>query len=196
MTLKYQGKYRVPTARALWHDYNGGLYFITICTANKISCFGRVADGIMQLNPLGQYLQHIIEEASVHHPYAAIPMYVIMPNHVHLIIYIRVQDDTEFMGNNEANNGRDVACRVLTSTDRMANDRMRYMAENRGLLSVTVGNIKSALKRYATKSDIEFAWQSRFHDHIIRNEKECNYIADYIEQNPMKWNDDTLYNVE
>jgi putative transposase len=196
MTLKYQGKYRVPTARASWHDYNGGLYFITICTANKISYFGRVADGIMQLNPLGKYLQHIIEETPVHHPYAAIPMYVIMPNHVHLIIYIRAQDDTEFMGNNEANNGRDVACRVFTSTDRMANDRMRYMAENRGLLSVTVGNIKSALKRYATKSDIEFAWQSRFHDHIIRNEKECNYIADYIEQNPMKWNDDTLYNVE
>ena len=196
MPLKYQGKYRVPTARALWHDYNGGLYFITICTANKISYFGRVAEGVMQLNPLGQSLQHIIEETPVHHPYASIPMYVIMPNHVHLIIYIRAQDDTELMGENETNNGKDVACRVSTSADRMANDRMRHMAENRGLLSVTVGNIKSALKRYATKADIEFAWQSRFHDHIIRNEKECNYIADYIEQNPMKWSVDTLYCVD
>jgi len=196
MTLKYHGRYRVPTARASWHDYNGGLYFITICTANKVSYFGRIADGIMQLNPLGQYLQHIIEEAPVHHLYASIPMYVIMPNHVHLIIYIRACDETECVDENTTGHHRDAACHVSTDTDRVVDERMRHIAENRGLLSVTVGSIKSALKHYATKSDIEFAWQSRFHDHIIRSEKECNYIADYIEQNPMKWNADTLYNVE
>ena len=32
---KFKGKYRIPTARAKWHCYNGGCYFITICTMNR-----------------------------------------------------------------------------------------------------------------------------------------------------------------
>jgi REP element-mobilizing transposase RayT len=196
MTLKYHGRYRVPSARALWHDYNEGLYFITICTAHKISYFGRVVDGTMHLNRVGQWLQHIIEETPVHHSYATIPVYVIMPNHVHLIIYIRACNDSALIDDNGVGNDGDAACHVSTDTDRAVNERMRRIAESRGLLSVTVGNIKSALKHYATKSNIEFAWQSRFYDHIIRNEKECNYIADYIEQNPIKWDTDSLYSQE
>jgi hypothetical protein len=39
--VKYQNKYRIPSARAPWWDYaNGGAYFITICTAHRIHYFG------------------------------------------------------------------------------------------------------------------------------------------------------------
>ncbi len=40
---KFQNKYRIPSARANWHDYNGGIYFITICTKNREHYFGEIA---------------------------------------------------------------------------------------------------------------------------------------------------------
>jgi REP element-mobilizing transposase RayT len=36
-------------------------------------------------------------------------------------------------------------------------------------------------------NEILFAWQPRFFERIIRNEKELNGIRRYIEQNPLKW---------
>ena len=35
MANLYQNRFRIESARATWHDYNGGIYFITICTAHK-----------------------------------------------------------------------------------------------------------------------------------------------------------------
>lgn len=42
MTEKFQNKYRVPSARAPWHGYNGGVYFVTICTQNREHYFGEI----------------------------------------------------------------------------------------------------------------------------------------------------------
>ena len=39
----------------------------------------------------------------------------------------------------------------------------------------------------ARKINLDFAWHSRFHDHIIRNEKELERISEYIIYNPKKW---------
>jgi len=36
-------------------------------------------------------------------------------------------------------------------------------------------------------------WQTRFHDHIIRNEEELNRIRDYVINNPARWETDTHY---
>ncbi len=41
--------------------------------------------------------------------------------------------------------------------------------------------------------NLNFGWQSRFHDHIIRNSKSFENIQNYIEQNPLKWKEDTFY---
>jgi putative transposase len=50
--IKFQNKYRIPSARAEWHDYNGGVYFITICTAGREHYFGRIENDRMQNNPV------------------------------------------------------------------------------------------------------------------------------------------------
>jgi len=38
-------------------------------------------------------------------------------------------------------------------------------------------------------------WQSRFHDHIIRNENDYNYIYQYINETPQKWAEDKFYKI-
>ena len=86
MADKFQNKYRIPSARAVWHDYNGGDYFITICTSGREHYFGEILNGEMVLNGLGMELNNTIAEIPTHHPYATIPIYQIMPNHVHLVL--------------------------------------------------------------------------------------------------------------
>ena len=137
---KYQNKYRIPSARALWHDYNGGLYFITICTAGKEHYFGKIVEGEMYLNTLGDKLNQIILDSKTHNNYAEIHLFQIMPNHLHLIVCIdkptidmdkngtgadggtdanksNNADDAGLWGADSDNlnaGGRDVACRVST----------------------------------------------------------------------------------
>jgi len=40
---------------------------------------------------------------------------------------------------------------------------------------------------YARKNNIPFNWQTRYYDHIIRNNDELNNIRKYIINNPLKW---------
>ena len=90
-TELFKDRFRVPSARAAWHDYNGGIYFVTICTAGREHYFGEITDGEMHLSAIGEYTRQCIENITQHNPYANVPLFVIMPNHLHLIVVI---DDT------------------------------------------------------------------------------------------------------
>jgi hypothetical protein len=68
----------------------------------------------------------------------------------------------------------------------------KFGAQSKNLASIIRG-YKSAVKKFATMNNIDFAWQPRFHDHIIRYEKSFNTISDYIRNNPGNWMDDTLF---
>ncbi|HLG33542.1 MAG TPA: hypothetical protein VI757_01570 [Bacteroidia bacterium] len=63
-----------------------------------------------------------------------------------------------------------------------------------GSVSVIVQQYKSSVKRWCNKHDHpEFQWQSRFHDHIIRNAKSYENISQYIINNPKTWMEDKFY---
>jgi len=59
-----------------------------------------------------------------------------------------------------------------------------------GTLGVIINQYKRKCTIESRKIDPEFAWQSRFHDHIIRNEKSYQNISQYIINNPANWDDD------
>ncbi len=176
---KFSNKYRISSARAYWHDYDGGMYFITVCTEGFVHYFGKIENGEMKLNLLGKYVANCIENTPTHFPDVIIPVYVVMPNHIHLIVCI----DGNNRGNLESRCSRDVACNVST---------MSRISPKPGSLPTVIRSIKSAVTRYANQHCIPFQWQSRFHDRIIRNQNECNRIADYIDHNPENWMKDEL----
>jgi len=71
------------------YDYSqSGTYFITICTDNRESLFGKIVDGVMRLNDAGIMIQSVWNEIPAHYPGSDIDEFVIMPNHVHGIIVI------------------------------------------------------------------------------------------------------------
>ncbi len=177
----FMNKYRIASARAQWHDYNGGEYFVTICTHGREHYFGEISGGQMNLSEIGNYANAVIQKIPTHNHYAEIPLYVIMPNHIHLIVII----DGGTMP------CRDVPWRVSTDGK---NTTMQDICNRQGKLSTAIGGMKQSVTRFARKHNIAFAWQPRFHDHIIRDTNEMNDIADYIENNVAKWQND-IFNV-
>ena len=74
--------------RAKWHDYNGAEYFVTICTKNRLHFFGEVVDGAMQLTDVGNHASQCIMKISEIHPDVEVPLFVVMPNHIHMVILL------------------------------------------------------------------------------------------------------------
>jgi len=65
----------------------------------------------------------------------------------------------------------------------------RFGPQSKNLASIVRG-FKIGVTKNARMIDSDFAWQSRFHDHIIRDDKSFRAIAAYIANNPAKWGDD------
>ncbi|MDO5665001.1 MAG: hypothetical protein Q4G63_07070 [Bacteroidia bacterium] len=70
---------------------------------------------------------------------------------------------------------------------------MQSIAKQCGRLSHIISRFKSAITKHANAHNLPFAWQTRFHDRIIRDQHELNRIAEYIENNPAQWEMDELY---
>ena len=193
--------------RARWHDYTGADYFVTFCTKKRELYFGDVVDGKMELSEIGKWaLTQIEQTVVIRQNDVEIPMYVVMPNHIHLIVVFNGVSPCRDASNASASNVS--ASNVSASNVSVSNaSRLEIIKPNisdargaslqfgpqSGNLSSVVRGIKSAVTKYAIEHDIPFAWQSRYHDHIIRNQMEMNRIADYIENNPLRWELDRFY---
>ncbi len=83
------------------------------------------------------------------------------------------------------------------STDANANNNKSGGGKNEHWKPGTIGVIINQYKRVCTinarKTISHFAWQSRFHDHIIRDSKSFETIQNYIAYNPMNWEQDLFY---
>ena len=74
--------------RASWIEYNGGTYFITICTHNKQHYFGSIQNEEIKLSLIGKILAEELNQVSTHYPYIELLQYVVMPNHFHALVNI------------------------------------------------------------------------------------------------------------
>jgi len=71
------------------YDYTrAGAYFVTVCTQERIRCFGRVVDGALRLTPAGQMVQEIWDDLPAHYPGIDLDAFVVMPDHVHGIVVL------------------------------------------------------------------------------------------------------------
>jgi len=174
----FKGKYRIKSIRHPYWDYSSdGYYFVTICTKNREEFFGEIKNGIMVLNEIGCILAKFWQEISQHFPFAHIDEWIIMPNHIHGVIGI----------NNPTNQCRDRINPVSTA-DIWKNG---FTTENNPMRKISLGRVVHWFKGRTSfeihKNNQNFSWQSRFYDHIIRDEKSLDNIREYIRFNPLKW---------
>lgn len=202
MQNKFQNKYRIPSARLQTWDYaNNGAYFITICTQNRHHFFGTIQNQEMQLSEIGKLSAQFWMEIPNHFPFIELGNFVVMPNHVHGILIINHSVETRFIASN--NN----ETQFIAPNDINTNET-RLIASLQGNIGGFSGNknpmindnISKIIRWYKGRCSFEcrkinpnFGWQTRFHDHIIRNAKSFDTIQNYIFENPLNWKNDKFY---
>ena len=186
MQNKFKNKYRISSARLQKWDYsNNGAYFITICTQNRHHFFGHIKNQEMQLSEIGILAEKFWYEIPNHFSMIELGNFVVMPNHVHGILIIDKPNDESFVETRQ--------CLVSTVETNSIIGSSRFQNQGKNTISSIVGSYKSIVTKMSRQINPNFAWQSRFHDHIIRNSKSFDTIQNYIEQNPLKWKEDTFY---
>ena len=163
MSNKFKNKYRIASTRLQTWDYGAnGSYFITICTHDRAHAFGEVTDGCVNLTLLGQAAWDCWYAIPEHFPFVLLDEFVAMPNHVHGIMIIDKPSPPSPQPHN------------------------KYGPQSQNLASIVRG-FKIGVTKYARQHHIEFAWQARYHDHIVCDAAECQRIREYIVGNPQKW---------
>jgi REP-associated tyrosine transposase len=170
MKYKQHKQYRLPD-----FNYAGeGEYFVTICTHNRKQYFGKIKNSEMILNRIGKIAENLWNEIPSKFQHVSTDIYQVMPNHFHGIIII---NEENFI--NE----------IPTFKSGIKNNPME-------LKSISLGRIirwfKGRVTFDARKRNLGFKWQSRFHDRIIRDEKEFYFIREYIINNPVNWGNGIL----
>jgi len=148
------------------YDYSqAGYYFITICVKDKMDFFGEVLNGKVCLNECGEIAENELIKIPTHYDNVKIDKFIIMPNHIHMIIVIFSPE------------------RINPFPTKV--DIPNIVGKYKAGVTRTVGN--AFMRSDIMRNEI---WQKSFHDHIIRDEEEYKYIWKYIDENPLNWESD------
>ena len=161
------------------YDYTeSGAYFVTICTQDHLCLFGEMVNGSMRLNAAGQIVQHAWCHLPNHYPHVELDAFVVMPNHVHMVVMLT-------QGNELVGAGLKPAL-VHGSAPTSGAPKRHGLAE-----------IVRAFKTFSSRRINERRgfqgtplWQRNYYEHIIRNERALNHIRRYIIENPARWGQD------
>lgn len=156
-------KRRKPNRLKGYNYSSNGAYFITICVKDMKCILSSVvgADDLgsptVKLKPYGKVVEENLSKMNMLYDNITVDKYVIMPNHIHILLSIQNERDT-FNG----------APRSSPPTN-------------------TLSKFVSAFKKYTNKEFGNNIWQRGFHDHIIRDEQDYLILWQYVDENPRKW---------
>lgn len=171
------------------YDYsqNGG-YFVTICVQNRKNLFGEIKNQSMFLNDVGTMIEMWWKKLPIKYSQISLDAYVIMPNHFHGIIIINT-----------------VGASHVGAHDKVIDDSRMQRAGTRP--APTIGDIVGGFKSITTHAYIlgvkekhwepfeKRLWQRNYYEHVIRDEQDANRVREYIQNNPLNWEKDELYNL-
>ena len=169
MDLPKRKQIRLPD-----YDYStSGAYFVTICTHGKRCILSDITVGALheapvvsvRLTEVGRVVDQVIQSLPARYSNLTVDHYVIMPNHIHLLLRI------------EAGRALREAPLRLDGT--------------RSLLSIAVGYLKMNCSKRIHENQPEVqVFQRGYYEHVIRNEADYRQIWEYIDGNPARWTED------
>ena len=201
-----------------WNYTWNAAYFITISTDIQKHYFGKIKNGKMELSPVGIIADILWHEIPFHSKNVELGAFIVMPNHIHGIIIINnpahttdnniqtghadnVQtghtDNVQTGHTDNVQTGH--ALSLQGDTESKPNQKPTPIGKNRyqnigkNSLSSIMGGYKSAVTKHANRLGFTFKWQTRFYEHIIRDEKSFENITRYIINNPTKWERDNFF---
>ncbi len=204
---KYKNKYRTTSHRLPHWDYSAeALYFLTIVTQNRACILGDVIKGEIILSDMGEIVNEEFLKSFEIRNELFLCEYVIMPNHLHTIVEIRHPDGIASHGRGTVQPyGRTVVQSGQSESEsnylsikrnmpvRLPKSISSFMAGFKSAVNTQIDNYidehNLSVPKYNRNNHF---FQPNYHDHVIRNDWEYQRIANYIIQNPAKWENDTL----
>jgi REP element-mobilizing transposase RayT len=197
------------------YDYTqAGAYFVTICSYQREEMFGVVKERKMNLNRAGQIVRAAWLDLPRHYTHVRLETFCAMPNHIHgVIVLVEGNAITKGRGGSGSTNERmPVVAQTcphevdgmlvdkggsgsMNSTLPITSQTRPYEANVRHGLPEIVRAFKSFSARrinfirHAIGSPV---WQRNYFEHIIRNDTELKTICEYINANPLRWQEDSL----
>ncbi len=164
------------------HDYSTeSAYFITLITYHRVHLFGSIMRGEMQLNPSGMIAYEQWVHLGKRFTQSDFSSFVIMPNHVHGIVFIT-------SGAKES---------TLMNQDLFTPQPNRKKTNNTPLLLGTIVQAYKASVTFRINALRGFThtpvWQRNYYEKIIYNQIEYENIWKYIIANPDRWEEDQLH---
>ena len=160
-----------------------GAYFVTICTQDRATLFGRVVKDTMRLNDAGRMVERWWDELPRKFPQLEVDGFVVMPNHVHGLLFIL---------------GVDVRNTAITEHSGEGG----HTGPPLQVTGTALPRILQWFKTMTTNADLSGVrdqgwprvsgklWQRGYYDHIVRREEVLNDIRQYIIDNPRRWAED------
>ena len=152
-----------------WNYSNPGFYFITFSTFNKIPYFGEVRNGKMIYSGMGKIAVKYWNYIPRQFPFIKLDVFQIMPDHIHVVIYMQETNHISTKGYGGVTGSKNPMGKGTTG------EIIRWY---KGRVTFEIN------KRFPESS---FYWQSRYYDHIIRNNVSLNRIRKYIKNNPKNY---------
>jgi putative transposase len=184
-------KHHRRSIRLQGYDYSqAGAYYVTIVVQGRDCLFGEVVNGEMHINAYGKIVKKWWDEIPIHFPNVELGAFVIMPNHVHGIIFITTKRRGEVLSPHDNPNDNNL--------DENVDGTNQQGGETPPLRKPTLGQIVAYFKyqstkeinRIETENAITKFWQRNYYEHIIRSADEANRIHLYIDANPAQWDMD------
>jgi len=167
------------------YDYSqAGLYFVTICTQNRLCLFGNIGDGEMNLNDAGKMVRTIWDQIPAHYCGVEIDQFVVMPNHIHGIIAIVGAGPRACPVGGQPGDGQPRG--VAPTGFSLPNVVHRFK-------TMTTKKYTDGVKHNDWQPFPAKLWQRNYYEHVVRNEEDYLKIADYIQTNPKRWQEDTYH---
>ena len=157
-----RGVHHRRTIRLPGYDYAGsGAYFVTVVTQGRAQLLGSVVDGMLRMSDAGRMIERWWHSVPERYESAEIDEFIVMPNHVHGVIFLR-----------EA-------------------DRLMPLAQAiRWFKTITTNEYIRSVEEHNWPRFDRRLWQRNYFERIIRNEGELQAIRNYILDNPRKWAED------
>ena len=141
------------------YDYNqNGAYFVTVCTQDRRKILSQiVGDGSPVPKPIGILAESLIHQISNKYPNVYIDQYMIMPDHIHMLLRI---DNADGTGDPSPTLGNIIGWYKYQLTKQV---NAQAGTQGQRLL------------------------QRSYYDHVIRNQRDYDEVWQYVENNPKKW---------
>jgi hypothetical protein len=140
----------------------------------------------MELSKMGIITNQCLIDIPKHFSNIHLDEYIVMPNHVHILFHV----ETPYMASLQKHSN-DIL--INYSHRNHPNYYSRLNQKSKQLIPKAIQQFKSAVTKQINSKTIFFAWQPRYHDIIIKNQKQYLTIKQYINNNVINWEKDKYF---